>query len=91
MQKQVLLSLKTKKTHASCLRLCSTFTNGEQKLYLFIHLSMIMIILKIIYLHSQSNISKFFKQDHKPFHSWNINNLKKKSMRLNDEINSKDK
>lgn len=68
MQKQVLLSLKIKKTHASCLQLCSTFTNGEQKLYLFTHLS-IMIVLKIIYLHSQSNISKFFKQDHKPFHS----------------------
>lgn len=58
MQKQVLLSLKIKKHMHRIYYFVSKFTNGEQELYLFIHLSTI-IILKIIYLHSQTNVLNF--------------------------------
>lgn len=58
MQKQVLLSLKIKKHIHPIYYFVSKFTNGEQELYLFIHLS-IIIILKIIYLHSQTNVLNF--------------------------------
>lgn len=56
MQKQVLLSLKIKKHMHPIYYFVSKFTNGE--LYLFLHLS-IIIILKIIYLHSQTNVLNF--------------------------------